>query len=83
MNTEQIKALEDLKAFIQFAITENMSFYSVLGTLGHDIKGLFEEDDSFLPRTNGYAKRCKGCGELLNGEVRVHHHSENGVDVTQ
>ncbi len=83
MNKEQIKALEDLKAFITFAIAEDMSFFSVLGTLGHDIRGLFDEDKTFLPRTNGYAKRCKGCGELLNGEVRVHHHDENGVDVTQ
>lgn len=26
---------------------------------------------------------CKECGEPLYGTVRVHHHTENGVDVTQ
>lgn len=59
MHDEQKKALEDMKAFIDFAIAEDMPFFSVLGTLGHDIRGLFEEDATFLPRTSGYAERAK------------------------
>ena len=85
MNNEQKKALEDIKAFIGFAIENDMPFFSILGNIGHDVSGLLNEDDTFLPRTHGYAKRCKRCGELLNGEVRVHHHTDSrtGEDITQ
>lgn len=90
MNNEQRKALEDLRAFITFALdSDSMSFISTLGTIGHDVRGLFDESDNigstgFLPRSHGYAKRCKGCGELLHGEIRVHHHtdSKTGEDIT-
>lgn len=57
MDENQTKALLDMKAFIEFAVAEGMSFYSVLGTLGHDVRGLFDEDETFLPRTSGYSTR--------------------------
>lgn len=59
MTNEQRKAVEDLKAYLEFALAEDVPFYSVLGTVGHDIRGLFDEDATFLPRTSGYSERVK------------------------
>lgn len=61
MTKNQIKTLEDLKAFIEFAIETGFTTYTaVLATIGHDINGLFDTKDKlFLPRTHGYSKRIK------------------------
>lgn len=60
MTDEQKAALLDLAAFAKWA-AENpdaITFTGALGTIGHDIRGLFDEDDKmFLPRTSGYAER--------------------------
>ena len=36
-----------------------------------------------LLRDLGLADTCKGCKAPMNSVMRVHHHTENGVDVTQ
>lgn len=40
--------------------------------------GMFDENDNALVRFN----KCAGCGANLYGIVRVHHHTEDGKDVT-
>lgn len=59
MNDEEKKAIEDMRAFLDFALlhAEDVTFFSVLSTIGHDVNGLFNEDKLFLPRTHGYAER--------------------------
>lgn len=57
MNEKEKEALQDVKAFIDFAVAQDMPFLNVLGTLGHDIGGLLDGDKFFLPRTHGYAGR--------------------------
>lgn len=59
MKQGQKEALLDLRAYIDFALKEHVSFYSVLGTIGHDVNGLFNGDAEFLPRTSGYSKPVK------------------------
>lgn len=88
MTTEEKQALQDLKAFIEFAINEDMPFFSTLGTIGHDVRGLYDQDETFLPRTHGYFKRCAQCGEDMYGTIKVHSHTEKDasgqyVDVTE
>ena len=82
MEPESIKIIEDMRAYLAFAIKENVPFYRILGTISHDVKGLLYDDLDFLPRTSGYALRCAHCDELLYTEVLAHHHTEDGVDVT-
>lgn len=61
MNKKEAKVLRDLQAFIGWAIESKQSYFSVLGTIGHDVSGLFNADDKlFLPRTSGYAERVAG-----------------------
>jgi len=52
-------SLEDIKAFIEFGIKNELSYANILGTLIHDAKGLFFEYKPFLPRTSGYAKNVE------------------------
>jgi len=35
-----------------------------------------------LERRDAEIGACNHCGEPLHGLIRVHHHTENGVDVT-
>jgi len=58
MTDKEISQLKDMIGFIQFGIKnkDKLSFKSILTTLGHDIRGLSEIDDYFLPRTSGYGK---------------------------
>lgn len=83
MEKNEKEALLDMKAFIEFAIEEDLRFSMVLGTIGHDLNGLYENRKGFLPRTHGYFKRCAYCGEPMYTTVRAHHHTENGLDVTE
>ena len=57
MSEKERKILKDIMAFIQFCIDNDMTFGYVLGNVGHDVMGLFEEKGSFSPRTSGYSDR--------------------------
>ena len=56
MLDKEIEILKDLESYIKFSIKEDISFTSVLYTIGHDVRGLINEDECFLPRTSGYSK---------------------------
>lgn len=36
-----------------------------------------------LERRDAAIGACAHCGEPMHGLVRIHHHTENGVDVTR
>lgn len=57
LSIEQLKALQDLNAFIEFGINEDLSFYQILGTVMHDARGLFDENKNFLAKSSGYSKK--------------------------
>ncbi len=65
MTKQEIKFLEDLRAFLDWAIVNHkamkLSFWTVLATLAHDARGLFDykTDKFFSPRTSGYAKKVE------------------------
>lgn len=61
LNKKEVEFLKDIRAFIEWAIINknSVSFWTVLATLAHDARGLFDykTDKFFLPRTSGYLKR--------------------------
>lgn len=60
MNQEEKQKLLDLAAYIMWAVESEQTYFSVLGTIGHDVGGLFNTDDTmFLPRTRGYTNLVK------------------------
>ncbi len=58
------QVLEDVKAFIEFALRNGLSFHSIVSIIGHDVNGLYRygfdlteaEKDAFVPKTCGYSK---------------------------
>jgi hypothetical protein len=59
MEKQEIKALKDITAFIEFAIEKELPFITTLLNVGHDVHGLVDgiNDPMFLPRTHGYSDR--------------------------
>lgn len=59
----ETEVLEDLKGFIEFGLRNGLTFVTLIGTLAHDINGLyrygFDLDaaarDAFQPKTKGYS----------------------------
>jgi hypothetical protein len=54
---EEKIVLQDLKAFLEFALENELPLLEVLSTIGHDVRGIIMRDKCFLPRTAGYAER--------------------------
>ena len=57
LTPEQVEVVEDMKAFLEFALNNNVSYWQIIGTLNHDTRGLINEEPAFLPRTSGYSKK--------------------------
>lgn len=45
--------------FYRNDIDEAKKLYAIVGTLGHDLNGLINEDPFFSPRVTGYRKAVK------------------------
>ena len=64
MTASEVDVLRDIQAFIDFAISNGLSFALVVGTLGHDVNNLarfgFDLErataDGFLPMVTGYSR---------------------------
>ena len=62
LTEEEKDILYNMQGFLQFALDNDMEFFMVLGTLGHDVTGLFAEhgkNRGFSPRTTSYGKFVK------------------------
>ena len=58
MNNKQF--LKDLLAYVNFVhndrtVDDETKYHRLVQTLGHDLNGLINEDECFLPRVSGYA----------------------------
>lgn len=51
--------LDDMAAFMEFAKEYELKPMQILSTLIHDINGIWDDPEFFLPRTNGYAERLE------------------------
>jgi hypothetical protein len=64
MSKEEIEYLRDTQAFIEFAISNGLSFSKAMLSLGHDVNGLQRygldlkaaESDAFEPHVKGYSQ---------------------------
>jgi hypothetical protein len=56
---EQRQLLRDLQGFIAYGIREGLSFDVILGMLRHDISGLIDKEQGFLPRVKGMASELE------------------------
>jgi hypothetical protein len=58
MSQEQVAALRDMQAWIEFCIENGISFLATVSTLAHDVNGILTHQDAkwFVPKTRGYAK---------------------------
>ncbi|MFH1485752.1 MAG: hypothetical protein ABIH46_06755 [Chloroflexota bacterium] len=56
MNEKDKKTLEDIRAFLKWAIDNGHCFMWALAQVGHDISGLLAGDPGFSPRTAGYSE---------------------------
>ena len=64
MTDDELEVLADMKAFIEFAISNGLGFLPVLGTLGHDVNGIIQhggemsevKSQFFTPRVTGYSQ---------------------------
>jgi hypothetical protein len=65
LKANELEALKDIAAFINFGIESGLGFWSILGNVSHDIQGLCKENRGFLPRTKGYSK----LGDQKNKEI--------------
>ena len=90
MNDDQRAVLQDMQAFIQFALEKDLDYMNVIATLGHDVNGVLRnfgrpnKDDHVHPRTTGYAKKmnfcliCEQCAEEKSRDSCI---KEGGKDV--
>jgi len=84
MTEKEKTILQDMVAFINFAIEEGMSFMPIIGTLAHDVDGVYQHwgwesqmfTDCFSPRTTGYRKhmieRSREKGLVVCSEAGEH-----------
>ena len=56
MTNKEKQQLKDIQAFIDYSLENDARFGLVLSTIGHDVGGLLNKDECFLPRTDGYLK---------------------------
>jgi hypothetical protein len=62
MSTGEVEILQDMQAFIDFAIRNGLSFPMVVASLGHDVNGLARcgfdlaamRSTGFTPKVTGY-----------------------------
>lgn len=89
MTDDQKKMLQDLQAFITFALDKDLEFMQVLATIGHDTNGLLKAylkrgaENVSNPRTADYDRRmnvvvCEQCNEEKRRDVCI---KEGGKDV--
>ena len=71
MSKKQIKILLDFVAFIFWGILRKQEFSWILGNLGHDIGGLFNDEKNFSPRSSDYSKANPGLLTDLSGAGRA------------
>lgn len=57
MTDSEKKIIEDIRAFLKWAIENDKEFLWALSNVGHDVNGIFLQVPAFLPRTTGYSDR--------------------------
>ena len=60
MTEEEKQKIEDIRAFLKWAIDNDQSFMGTLSNVGHDITGFIIKDRGFTPRTAGYSTKERG-----------------------
>ena len=60
MNDEDKKRIEDIRAFLKWAVDTGHSFGWALAQVGHDIQGFLSWGQGFEPRTAGFAEKEGG-----------------------
>ena len=72
MNEEDKKRIEDIRAFLKWAVDTGHSFYWAMAQVGHDISGLLSGNLPFTPRTAGYAEYAeKEGGRIMPSKVSI------------
>lgn len=68
MSEAEIRLLDDIKGFLDFAIRNGLNFKLVMGFLAHDILGL-RDCDYDLESTRGFLPRVTNYGETNRIDV--------------
>ena len=59
MTDKEKDILSDLSSMIVFGVKKEWAFMEVLANVAHDVGGLINKEEMFLPRSDGYTKHLE------------------------
>ena len=73
MEHRERQILRGIAGYIKWSLEHDQKFGAVLGTIGHDVNGSFNEDPgTFAPRTRGYAHTDRRPTDFELGQLETH-----------